>query len=364
MTRLPMDPLGTGDAASGPASPDRTAAETVKRLQGLLDAALTDHLPVLRQHGCALLDYPDHGNVGDSAIWAGQIALLDRQGVARRLAGAHDIDLSEVEALPPEVPVLLNGGGNFGDLWPHHQMFREAVLSRFRDRLVIQLPQSIHYDDSALIERTAQVIAAHPRFVLMVRDRPSLELARARFDCDVRLCPDMAFALGPQPRPVRPDRDVVMLMRTDGERRGDLDSGGEGGVPQDWLLADWLEDEPDLYSRTLTATRLKALLSLDPRRMGRMARRREYLNILADRRIARGTRLLSRGRYVITDRLHVHILCTLMAIPHCVLDNRYGKIARLSEAFGTGWSGVDRAQGLSEAVAIARARISDTMVPA
>ena len=363
MTKLPMDSIIANDAASGPASPDRTAAETVKRLQGLLGEALADHLLVLRQHGCALLDFPDHGNVGDSAIWAGQIAFLDCHGIARQLAGANDMDLSEVEVLPPDVPVLLHGGGNFGDLWPHHQMFREAVLSRFRDRLVIQLPQSIHYDDPALIEQTAQVIATHPHFVLMVRDRPSLELARSRFDCDVRLCPDMAFALGPQPRPVRPDRDVVMLMRTDGERRGDIDSG-EGGVPQGWLLADWLEDEPDLYSRTLTATRLKALLSLDPRRMGRMARRQEYLNILADRRIARGMRLLSRGRYVITDRLHVHILCTLMAIPHCVLDNRYGKIARLSEAFGTGWSGVDRAQGLSEAVAIARARISDTMVPA
>lgn len=357
MNGMPTDPILSGEAAFPSVSPDRTAAETVKRLQGLLDAALADHLPALGRNGCALLDYPDHANVGDSAIWAGQIAFLDRHGVARRLVGANDMDLSEVQALSPDLPVLLHGGGNFGDLWPHHQMFREAVLSQFRDRLVIQLPQSIHYDDSALIERTAKVIAAHPRFVLMVRDRPSLELARARFACDVRLCPDMAFALGPQPRPVLPDRNVVMLMRTDGERRSDINSRG-AELPQDWMVADWLEDEPDLYSRTLTATRLKALLSLNPRRMGRMARRNAYHNILADRRIARGMRLLSRGRYVITDRLHVHILCTLMAIPHCVLDNRYGKIARLSEAFGTSWLGVDRAENLPDAISIARHRLS------
>lgn len=357
MNGVPTDTIPSGDAVSRPASPDRTAVETIKRLQGLLDAALADHLPALGRDGCALLDYPDHANVGDSAIWAGQIAFLNRHGVTRRLVGANDMDISEVQALSPDIPVLLHGGGNFGDLWPHHQMFRETVLSQFRDRLVIQLPQSIHYDNSALIERTAQVIAAHPRFVLMVRDRPSLELARARFACDVRLCPDMAFALGPQPRPIQPDCDVVMLMRTDGERRSDMDSG-DAGVPQDWLVADWLEDEPDLYSRTLTATRLGALLSLNPRRMGRMARRRAYHNILADRRIARGMRLLSRGRYVITDRLHVHILCTLMAIPHCVLDNRYGKIARLSEAFGTGWLGVDRAETLSDAISIAQHSLS------
>lgn len=357
MNGMPTDPILSGEAAFPPVSPDRTAAETVNRLQGLLDTAMADHLPALGRNGCALLDYPDYSNVGDSAIWGGQIAFLDRHGVARRLVGANSMDLSEVQALTPDIPVLLNGGGNFGDLWPHHQMFREAVLSRFRDRLVIQLPQSIHYDDPALIERTAQVIAAHPRFVLMVRDHPSLELARDRFACDVRLCPDMAFALGSQPRPVRPDRDVVMLMRTDGERRSDVDSG-DAGVPQEWLLADWLEDEPDLYSRTLAATRLGALLSLNPRRMGRMARRNAYHNILADRRIARGMRLLSRGRYVITDRLHVHILCTLMAVPHCVLDNRYGKIARLSDAFGTSWNGVDRAETLPEAISIARSYLS------
>ena len=308
MTKLPMDSIIANDAASGPASPDRTAAETVKRLQGLLGEALADHLLVLRQHGCALLDFPDHGNVGDSAIWAGQIAFLDCHGIARQLAGANDMDLSEVEVLPPDVPVLLHGGGNFGDLWPHHQMFREAVLSRFRDRLVIQLPQSIHYDDPALIEQTAQVIATHPHFVLMVRDRPSLELARSRFDCDVRLCPDMAFALGPQPRPVRPDRDVVMLMRTDGERRGDIDSG-EGGVPQGWLLADWLEDRGETHRGQLMRWQVRAArMSLDECRQQRTEERIRELAAHCDGwrgplREARMESQFSRGLLAVTSPL-------------------------------------------------------------
>ena len=76
------------------------------------------------------------------------------------------------------------------------------------------------------------------------------------------------------------------------------------------------------------------------------------------RRIDRGLRLLSRARYVITDRLHVHILCTLLDIPHCVLDNRYGKIARLSQAFGTRWAGVSQAATLPEAVATAREHLA------
>jgi pyruvyl transferase EpsO len=48
---------------------------------------------------------------------------------------------------------------------------------------------------------------------------------------------------------------------------------------------------------------------------------------LAQQRTERGCRVLSRGRIVITDRLHAHILCTLLGIPHIVLDNNCGKLS-------------------------------------
>ena len=128
-------------------------------------------------------------------------------------------------------------------------------------------------------------------------------------------------------------------------------------VPEGWVQADWLQDDPDVWTRAAADARRRAILSFNPARLGAAARRRDYLDNLSGRRIDRGLRLLSRARYVITDRLHVHILCTLMNIPHCVLDNRYGKIARLSQAFGTRWSGVSQAATLPEAVATARARL-------
>jgi pyruvyl transferase EpsO len=39
--------------------------------------------------------------------------------------------------------------------------------------------------------------------------------------------------------------------------------------------------------------------------------------------------LLSRGRVVITDRLHGHVLATLLGLPHCVMDSQYGKVRAL-----------------------------------
>jgi pyruvyl transferase EpsO len=67
-----------------------------------------------------------------------------------------------------------------------------------------------------------------------------------------------------------------------------------------------------------------------------------------------GCNLLSRGRVVITDRLHAHVLCLLLGIPHVLLDNSYGKVRRVHETWTAGASGVRWAASPPEAIAIAR----------
>jgi pyruvyl transferase EpsO len=46
----------------------------------------------------------------------------------------------------------------------------------------------------------------------------------------------------------------------------------------------------------------------------------------ARHRMRFGCGLLARGKVVVTDRLHGHILCLLLGIPNVVLDNNYGKL--------------------------------------
>src|SRR5207302_11065372 len=41
--------------------------------------------------------------------------------------------------------------------------------------------------------------------------------------------------------------------------------------------------------------------------------------------VQRAIGILSLGRIVVTDRLHAHILCMLMGVPHILLNNDYGK---------------------------------------
>lgn len=272
----------------------------------------------------ALVDFPDHPNVGDSAIWLGEIALLRAVGAGdpAYVCRWDDFDETAFRTACPEGPILIHGGGNLGDIWPHHQHFREALLTRFPDRRIVQLPQSIRFRDPANRDRFAATVARHPDFHLCVRDDASLAEARAHFACPSELAPDSAFGLGTLARPVEPDCDVLMLLRSDAERAA-RDDGGLRAL-RDAVALDWLEEEP------VTATDLTER---------------------ARQRVARGLRLLSRGDRIVTDRLHGHILALLLGIRHIILDNDYGKVAAYHAAWTAGSPLVRQAATAEEALA-------------
>src|SRR5262249_47886968 len=57
---------------------------------------------------------------------------------------------------------------------------------------------------------------------------------------------------------------------------------------------------------------------------------------LAEERLARGCGILSGGRVVVTDRLHGHVLCLVLGVPHVLLDNSYGKVRGFYETWTAG----------------------------
>ena len=254
----------------------------------------------------ALVDFPDHPNVGDSAIWLGEIALLRAVGAGdpAYVCRWDDFDEATFRDACPTGPIFIHGGGNLGDIWPHHQHFREALLTDFVDRRIVQLPQSIHFRDAAHRDRFAAAVARHPDFHLFVRDAASLALAKAYFDCPSDLAPDSAFGIGALPRPVEADCRILMLLRSDAERAA-RDDEALRDLPNAVAL-DWLEED--------------AVIATDPTERARL-------------RVERGLRLLSRGERIVTDRLHGHILALLLGTPHVILDNDYGKVAAYHAAW-------------------------------
>jgi pyruvyl transferase EpsO len=295
----------------------------------------------------AMLDFPDIRNCGDSAIWLGEMAYLTERCNTRPAytSRMHDFSAGELESVMPDGPIFLHGGGNFGDVWPAHQDFRERVLERFPGRRIIQLPQSIHYGSPQRAEMTARVIDRHGNFLLLVRDEESKQYAEEHFSCEVRLCPDMAFGVGPLRPSAAVQFPVLAMLRADKEKASPYDLSAYPDLP----VEDWITESrtPVRVARAVAAA--KAAVALKPERIKLAA-----FDAAAQTRVQRGVRQLSRGKAIVTDRLHVHILSLLLGRPHAVLDNSYGKVRRFMRAFSGGTGLTHLAAGIDDAVAWAR----------
>jgi exopolysaccharide biosynthesis predicted pyruvyltransferase EpsI len=184
----------------------------------------------------ALLDFPTYANIGDSAIWlaawkslnaltgrspvhCGDTQIYDRDLLRRRLGGGT---------------IFLSGGGSFGDLWGFLQRHRERVIADFPDNPIVLLPQSIHFDEQENLDRARAIFDRHSDLTLLLRDRPSHAIAEREFEAPSRLCPDMAFALGPLARPAAADRDALWLRRTDKESTAMAPQSGLESI--DWTI--------------------------------------------------------------------------------------------------------------------------------
>lgn len=278
----------------------------------------------------ALLDYPDYANIGDSLIWLAEIAYLKRAGI--RIAYTCDHASYVPARLARRVgngTILITGGGNLGDLYPRHQRFREAVVQTFPGNKIIQLPQTIHFQEHSNLARARAIFNAHPDLTLLVRDRQSLELVGNEFRAKAVLCPDMALALPALTRPTRPSRSVLWLARTD------LESAGPARfspVPDGVEVEDWTHDEPT-WTKRITEWG-EQHVGRHPRLLGRLEPLVRQTNaVIARQRVNHGVQILSRGRVVVTDRLHGHILSLLLGIPHVILDNSNGKVKQFFETW-------------------------------
>lgn len=310
---------------------------------------------------CVLVDFPNHGNVGDSAIWLGEIAYLKRRNCQIRYAcDSENYNEAALQRASGKDLILLHGGGNFGDLYPNHQQLKEKVIKRFPKNRIIQLPQSIHFADAANLARTQAILAQHPDFHFVVRDTPSQQFARTHFACQVYLCPDMALMLDLKPLGRRPKPlDAMVLSRTDDEKATQLTSNAPHRLKTD--VTDWL-DEPVPRQAWLYDWAHRRLgwgsSKIPPFILNRLALL--AANGMAKQRLARGLGLLGQGNVVITDRLHAIILSWLGGAPVFYVDNSYNKLSNFVNTWLKDSPGLVRCASFEDALEQARAEYFPT----
>lgn len=335
----------------------QTSMATPETVSATLQAALGK---MGRFQQCALLNYPNYINLGDHLIWLGNLFYL-RQILKAQVgytASSAEFLPDAMEARVGKVPILLSGGGSFGDLWYSHQRFRESIVSRYTDRPIIILPQTIYFQDPAKLAQAATIFNNHPDLTIFARDRISYNLAKDAFhSCNVWMAPDAAFqltALAQFPTP-EPRQRILYHCRTDPELLAKLPLKT---LPLPLDIADWrpYEDGWIMGSHNSPLKQVLATAIREGWQRG-IARPRESCSnhrwntdfrpdfllkgIYPNHRqrlswsfVHSAIYQFRRYRLIITNRLHGHILATLLRIPHVFLPNSYHK----NQAFYETWT--------------------------
>ena len=323
-----------------------------------IDAILADAVP----HGpLALVNFPNHRNAGDPAIWLAEREALARVGPVRYRCSWDGFSHRALRRRVGDGAILLNGGGNFGDLYAGQQGLREHILATCRANPVVQLPQSIWFDDPANLDRVRRLIAGHGQVTILCRDRRSEHLAREQFEARVVYCPDMVLGWALAPRPAPPAVDVLWLARRDPEAVAPPPDAAPDVEVCDWLAP--LPGEREWPAGRRLAWEITNRWPGAARRAPRLASATWRLPAsrfepLAEAWVARARRVLARGRVVVTDRLHAHVLALGMGIPTVVLDSSYGKVHAVARESTVASPLTHLAGGTGEALDVARALVA------
>jgi pyruvyl transferase EpsO len=277
-----------------------------------------------------LVGYPIYPNFGDVLILLGTIEMLRTRSSRIVEATSSDGGRFRSHRVTPQTVCVLQGGGNFGDLWPEHQVLREGVITLNRHCRIVGMPQSLHFDDARGLDRFASIASHHPDLHLFWRDHRSYETARARFPCHNYLAPDMAQTLWPiyrQPAPAA-DGGRIFIFRTDQET-----AANPASVT---AMSNHLDDWWDFHSERWK-TMLRFCHGMD-RRLGAAGIARQILDLWvgvsrAEARYLAG--VFGRQSEIVTNRLHGHIFACLTERRSRVVDNVYGK----TSAYFDAWTG-------------------------
>ncbi len=262
------------------------------------------------------LDLPYYPNIGDSLIWKGTEVFL--KSLPYKCLYRASILTCKYPKISKNVIVVLQGGGNFGDVWRDFQEFRLRVIEYYKENKIVVLPQSVYYTHLKLARKDAASMRIHNNLTICARDRLSFIFLRAfRFASKVIMLPDMAFCIGCIDVGERCNvKDTILMVRRDAELNAsalDLVDRQSNCVVQDWISI----EAPDVIEKEFY-TAVES--DLDKTHIDELAQ-----TIYLPHIVKRGVEQLKSYQMVQTTRLHGCILSILMNKKVVLIDNSYGK---------------------------------------
>lgn len=249
---------------------------------------------------------PTHGNLGDHAIASAVTQMLGQLQMDYVEVTASELKLLEKHGklgIMNRRPILVNGGGNIGTLWPGVEKSFRGVIRACPDSKIICLPNTAFFEDSPLgrreREKSAWIYRRHRNLKICAREKISFELLR-QLHHDVVLIPDMALSLNKcVDGPWR--RGCVLCLRTDLEK-----------TRTDAQERTVREQAAQLFGEYVTDSDMNIRRSV-PAHQRETALEEKY-------------DVFRQAELVITDRLHGMIFAAITGTPCIVLDSKSPKV--------------------------------------
>jgi pyruvyl transferase EpsO len=299
--------------------------EKKRQLQNLINNSL---LPLI-DDDYWFLELPYHQNIGDILIWEGTeylLKTLDAQ--CKYKASFHTFKPKRILS---DTIIMLQGGGNFGDLWITHHEFRKKIIKEYPNNKIIILPQTVFYSNNDNLRVDAELFNNHKDLTICARDKKSYDFLKKHFNAKILLVPDMAFCIpgkALEKYQYKKTDKTLFFKRTDSELNIDIDYMKYiNSTNID--IHDWPSMEKTIMSYYLLIRCLG---------IGRRTNFQKLADLYAaflfkPDMIKKGVQLISKYEKVYTTRLHAAILCCLLEKPFIFFDNTYGKNSSFFETW-------------------------------
>lgn len=262
-----------------------------------------------------ILAVPQYNNIGDHAITMAEEKFLETRfpELACVSVGAifSKFIVSKVKKMITQNDIIaIHGGGFLGTLWGMEPVVRRAI-SDFPKNNKIIFPQTVFFSPNEEGNRNLEQSVKTYResnVRVFVREENSYKLMKDRFFPDtenrVFLVPDMVLSLS---SPVKNEESsgIILCMRNDAEKVTGSD-----------IIKNLKECARNVKQQVCVTD---------------MCTRFWIPLFLKDRFVTKKMKQLASAKFVVTDRLHCMIFCTLVGTPCIAMDNSSKKVKGVYE---------------------------------
>ena len=172
-----------------------------------------------------LIGTPNHSNIGDSAITLAEMSFIKEIGFHPVEISCEDFKYYKrvIKFVSRNKLVLLQGGGNMGDLWPNEEKLRQDIIETLNESKIIVMPQTFFISNKEDASFVQTMIDTYNReeITIFAREPFSYNNMKEFFPkSNVFLCPDIVISLKNKLvlKSSSKQVDILLVLRDDLEK--------------------------------------------------------------------------------------------------------------------------------------------------